>query len=138
MRMGEDGFLGRGFGFPVTAQAATGQFRESAGEEDIRQAVILILSTRKGERVMRPEFGCDIYNFMFGTMDTASIHLMEEAVLEALIRWEPRIRDIKVQGMLSGAGEGLMEFHIGYRVRSTNNIYNMVYPFFISEGTGGV
>lgn len=135
--MGEEGFLGRGFGFPVTAHFATGRFEESAGEEDIRQAIFLILSTRKGERVMRPEFGCDIYNFMFGTMDSTSIHLMEESVLEALIRWEPRIRDIEVTGSRAEDADGVIEFHIHYTVRSTNNVYNMVYPFFISEGMGG-
>lgn len=135
--MGGDGFLGRGFGFPVSVQAATGQFQESAGEEDIRQAVCIILATRKGERVMRPEFGCDIYNFMFGTMDDTSIHLMEEAVKEALMRWEPRIREIEVRGRLSGSYSGVIEFHIGYVVRSTNSKYNLVYPFYISEGAGG-
>lgn len=135
--MAQDGFLGRGFGFPVNVQTATGQFRESAGEEDIRQAIHLILSTRKGERVMRPEFGCDIYNFMFGTMDDTSIHLMEEAVTEALLRWEPRIRDLQVRAAMSGADTGVIEFHIQYVVRSTNSMYNMVYPFFMSEGTGG-
>lgn len=135
--MEEDGFLGRGFGFPVNVWPATGQFRESAGEEDIRQAIRLILSTRKGERVMRPQFGCDIYNFMFGTMDDTSIYLMEEAVLEALMEWEPRIRDITVRGVMSGTDSGAAEFHIQYTVRSTNSMYNMVYPFFISEGTGG-
>lgn len=135
--MGEEGFWGRGFGFPVKADSATGQITESAGEEDIRQAISIILSTRKGERVMRPEFGCDIYNFMFGTMDYTSIHLMEEAVLEALIRWEPRIRNIQVQGLPAQDEKGVVEFHIRYTVRTTNNMYNLVYPFFISEGTGG-
>lgn len=135
--MSGDDFLGRGFGFPVSVRNATGQFKESAGEEDIRQAICIILSTRKGERVMRPEFGCDIYNFMFGTMDDTSVYLMEEAMREALIRWEPRIRDIEVQGQLSQADSGVIEFHIAYVVRSTNSKYNMVYPFYISEGTGG-
>lgn len=136
--MDRDDFLGRGFGFPVSVRTATGQFKESAGEEDIRQAVCIILSTRKGERIMRPEFGCDIYNFMFGTMDDTSLHLMEEAIMEALIRWEPRIRDIEVHGGLSGSDSGVAEFHISYTVRSTNSRYNMVYPFYISEGTGGM
>lgn len=135
--MGNDGFLGRGFGFPVNVESATGQFKETDGEEDIRQSIVMILSTRKGERVMRPEFGCDIYNFMFGTMDYTSVHLMEEAILESLIRWEPRIRDIQVRGELSADEDGMIEFHIRYLVRSTNNVYNMVYPFFITEGAGG-
>lgn len=135
--MAEEGFWGRGFGFPVAVQPATGRISESAGEEDIRQAIIIILSTRKGERVMRPEFGCDLQNFMFGTMDYTSIHLMEEAVLEALVRWEPRIRDIEVRGEAARDKQGVIVFHISYLVRTTNNMYNLVYPFFISEGTGG-
>lgn len=136
--MGADDFLGRGVAFPFQVDAATGRIRETAGEEDIRQAVLIILSTRKGERVMRPDFGCDIYNFMFGTTDYTSLHLMEQAVLEALIRWEPRIRDIQVRAEAPQGQGGMVEFHIRYVVRTTNNMYNMVYPFYMSEGTGGV
>lgn len=135
--MSQDDFLGRGFSFPVQVDGATGRVRETAGEEDIWQAVNIILSTRKGERVMRPDFGCDIYNFMFGTMDYTSLHLMEQAVWEALVRFEPRIRDIQVEALIPEDGNGMVEIHIGYVVRSTNNMYNVVYPFYMNEGTGG-
>lgn len=135
--MKEYDFLGRGLGFPVASDLAAGRLRETAEEEDIRQAVYIILSTKKGERIMRPEFGCDIYNFMFGTMDYTSLHLMEQAVMEALIRWEPRIRDIQVRAAHGEEGPGRVLVQIGYVVRTTNNQYNIVYPFFISEGIGG-
>lgn len=135
--MGEYSFLGQGVWFPVESDPSTGRLRESPGEEDIRQAIRIILSTKKGERVMRPEFGCDICNFAFGTMDYTSLHLMEQAVTEALIRWEPRIRSLEVAAVPSEEKDGVVWIRISYLVRSTNNRYNMVYPFYLSEGMGG-
>lgn len=136
--MGIFNFLGNGMAFPVGTDPATGRFLESPEEEDIRQAIQIILSTKKGERVMRPEFGCDIYNFVFGTMDYTSLRQMEYTVMEALIRWEPRIRDMQVQAEPSEETEGVVLIEITYVVRTTNNRYNMVYPFYLSEGIGGI
>lgn len=135
--MKEYDFLGNGLSFPVECNPATGRFRETLEEEDIRQAVCIILSTKKGERIMRPEFGCGIYNFMFGTMDYTSMRLMEQAVTEALIRWEPRIRDVQASAETAEHDLGKVVVNIQYVVRTTNNRYNMVYPFFINEGMGG-
>lgn len=135
--MEEYDFLGRGFHFPVEPDRATGRIREVSAEDDIRQAVDIILSTKKGERIMHPEFGCQIHDFMFGTVDYTSLSLMEQSVRDALIRWEPRIRDNEVKVVSSSETEGVLLVHIGYTVRSTNNRYNMVYPFYISEGIGG-
>ena len=70
---------------------SSGRFRTAEHEEDIRQAIYIILMTRRGERVMRPEFGCGIHDFAFETMDYGTISQMEDSVREALIRWEPRI-----------------------------------------------
>ena len=131
MQQGE--FLGRGFSFPVSADPVTGRIKTVEYEEDIRQAIYLILMTRKGERVMRPEFGCGIHDFAFESMDFGTVSRMEESVREALILWEPRIRDIEVN-ITSGEKEGMMEIHIRYVVRSTNNPYNLVYPFYLNEG----
>ncbi len=135
--MREFDFLGNGVSFPVLCDPATGRFRESPEEEDIRQAIQIILSTQKGERVMRPDFGCDIFNYVFGTMDYGSLRMMENTVTEALIRWEPRIHNLEVKSEVSAEMEGVVNFQISYLVRSTNNRYNMVYPFYMSEGTGG-
>ncbi len=128
-------FLGRGFKFPVQVDPATGRMMTSSYEEDIREAVYLILMTRKGERVHSPEFGCGIYDYAFGTMDFTSLKEMERSVEEALVLWEPRIRAIDVEVSLTEE-EGKLEVRVGYVVRATNNPYNLVFPFFINEGFG--
>lgn len=126
-------FLGKGFGFPVSVDPISGRIKTAEYEEDIQQAIYLILMTRKGERVMRPEFGCGIHDFSFASMDFATISQMEDSVREALILWEPRIRDIQVKvGHHQTAGK--LEIEIQYVVRSTNNPYNLVYPFYLNEG----
>lgn len=135
--MAEHGFLGNGLGFPVRCDPATGRMIEAPEEEDIRQSIHIILSTKRGERVMRPEFGCDIYNYAFGTVDYTTLRLMEKAVTEAIIRWEPRICNLGIRALAAGSGDGLVTFQITYNVRSTNNRFNIVYPFYLSEGTGG-
>lgn len=132
-------FLGRGFKFPIQADEATGRMMTSAYEEDIREAVYLILMTRKGERIRNPEFGCRIHEFTFAAMDYTSQKEMERSVEEALILWEPRIRDIEVhisEGTPNDPREGVLEIAIDYVVRTTNNPYNLVFPFYINEGFG--
>lgn len=132
------GFLGKGLAFPVAPEPATGRLRERSGEEDIREAVGIILGTRKGERVMRPEFGCRIHEYVFGTMDYDTLRQMEGAVTEALILWEPRIEEIQVRADPDSDRDGTVLLTVAYRVRSTNNQYNLVFPFYMSEGAGGV
>lgn len=129
-------FLGVGFHFPIQVEEATGKMKTVSLEEDIVQAIPIILMTRKGERVMRPEFGCDIYNYAFDTTDYTTLVQMENAVRDALIRWEPRITDIKVHIDDSQEKEGTLLIEITYRVRSTNNPFNLVYPFYLNEGMG--
>lgn len=126
-------FLGRGFGFPVSVDPISGRIKTAEYEEDIQQAIYLILMTRKGERVMRPEFGCGIHDFSFAAMDFSTISQMEDSVREALILWEPRIRDIEVT-ISHQQTAGKLEIAIQYVVRSTNNPYNLVYPFYLNEG----
>ena len=130
--MGEGSFLGKGFAFPLSVDPVTGRMRTAEYEEDIRQAIYIILMTRKGERVMRPEFGCSIHDFAFGSMDYETRSGIERAVTEALILWEPRITDIEVRAYRAEAG--VVNISVSYVVRSTNNPYNLVYPFYISEG----
>lgn len=106
----------------------------SSNEENIKDSVRIIIGTRKGERVMEPEFGCRIWDYSFETMNYTTLHAMKNEVESSLIRWEPRITDIQVDISDEKAGEGLLLIHVGYTVRSTNNLYNMVYPFYINEG----
>ena len=130
--MNSSEFLGKGFAFPLGVDPVTGRMKMAEYEEDIRQAIYIILMTRKGERVMRPEFGCDIHNYSFSGADFESLSGIEEAVREALILWEPRITDVEVHAYAAEGGK--LNIGISYVVRSTNNPYNLVYPFYINEG----
>jgi phage baseplate assembly protein W len=126
-------FLGRGWKFPVNVNAK-GEIEMSEHEEDIKEAIWIILSTSKGERVMRPDFGCGIYEFVFATINTATLGMIEASVREALTLWEPRIELINVNVSAEQAAEGKLLISIDYRVRMTNNEFNLVYPFYMKEG----
>ena len=104
----------------------------AAYEESVRQAIWIILGTAKGERVMRPEFGCGIYDLVFELNSASTAGRVAQAVREALLEFEPRIdvRDIQVQSQ--NGGEVLL-ISIDYEVRATNNVFNLVYPFYLER-----
>lgn len=127
-------FLGTGWAFPLQVNAL-GQVSMSQYEQDIKEAIWIILSTRKGERVMRPDFGCGIQDFAFAVMNTSTLTLVETSVREALTLWEPRIEvsDVKISTEKMDIGQLII--NIDYKVRTTNNRFNLVYPFYLKEGT---
>lgn len=124
-------FLGHGWAFPVQP-APTGDVELAAYDEDVRQAVLLILQCNHGERVMRPDFGADLQRFVFEPVATTTFALLQHAVQQALVLWEPRI-DVMDVTVRSGAPAQLL-VEIAYRVRATNTFYNLVYPFYLLEG----
>lgn len=126
-------FLGVGLKFPVQVDKNTGRMMTSFYEEDIQEAIRIILSTRKGERVRNPRFGCGIHEYMFDTMDFTTISAIRHEVEMALVLWEPRIENIEVS-VDTREEEGVIFIEIGYVVRSTNSPFNMVLPFYINEG----
>lgn len=126
-------FLGQGWAFPVGVDAG-GKIKISREEEDIRQAIWIILSTAKGERVMRPDFGCGIHDYVFASINTASVALIENSVREALTLWEPRIEVTGVQVSTENVAKGELLVSVDYKVRTTNNRFNLVYPFYLTEG----
>lgn len=126
-------FLGRGLHFPIEADPVTGRLKESSYEENIKESIYLIVMTRKGERVMRPDFGCDIVTYMFDNMDYTALTMMRHAVEEAVIRWEPRVTDIEVKIEEMEQTHNAVEIQIAYRVRATNNPFNLVFPFYLEE-----
>lgn len=130
------GFLGVGWKFPIEVDEMTGRIRMSGYEDDIKESIEIIMKTRKGERMMRPDFGCGLSNYVFETIDDSAIARMEQEVSEALIIWEPRIKDIRVKVTRSEEYEGRMDIAVSYAVRSTNNLFNMVYPYYLNEGLG--
>ena len=125
-------FLGVGWKFPVNVDAR-GNIQMSEYEEDIKEAIWIILATSKGERVMRPDFGSGIYEYVFAPINTATTSLVENSVRDALTIYEPRIELINVEVSTEKADEGKLLISIEYRVRSTNNEFNLVYPFYLTE-----
>ena len=100
-------------------------------EEDIRESICIILSTAKGERVTQPDFGCELHNLVFQTIDTATLDRVERIVREALTSHEPRIEVVKVNAAID---EGRLLINIMYRILSTNYLYEAVYPLYLTEG----
>lgn len=126
-------FLGVGWKFPVKADYNS-KIAMSSYEEDIKEAIKIILWTKKGERVMRPDFGCGIHNLIFASINTTAISSVENSIREALLMWEPRIELIKVTVSQEQSEEGKLLIGIDYRIRVTNNRFNLVYPFYLNEG----
>jgi len=124
-------FLGVGWAFPVKLDGE-GAFERAQHEESVRQSIWTILGTAKGERVMRPEFGCGIYDLVFEVNDAATAGKVVQAVREALLAFEPRIdvRDVQVRPEQQGE---VMLISIDYEVRATNNAFNLVYPFYLER-----
>ena len=131
----EHNFLGRGWKFPIEVDATTGRILLVEHEEDIAEAIRLIIWTAKGERVMRPDFGCDIHNFVFERTNPTTLRFMEAAVREAIMQWEPRVHEIDVKIETDAIDSGKLTINVKYEVRTTNNLFNQVYPFYIHEGT---
>jgi len=126
-------FLGIGWKYPVKVDENK-QIALSRYEEDIKEAIRIILGTAKGERVMRPDFGCGIHELVFAPINTSTMSLVENTVREALTTWEPRIELIKVEVSPEASEEGKLLVSIDYSVRATNVRFNLVYPFYIREG----
>jgi uncharacterized protein len=127
-------FLGVGWAFPP-AMAADGKPAEAAYEEDIRQAIRIILGTNPGERVMRPDFGAGLSTFVFEPVNTTTMALLQTRVQTALVAWEPRI-DVEAVSVTTDADErNRLLIDMTYRVRATNTVHNLVYPFYLEEGT---
>jgi uncharacterized protein len=122
--------IGSGLAFPLQVDRRGG-IALARDETDIEQAIELILATAPGERPMRPEFGCGVHDFVFDSIDATTVGKMELAIRDALDRWEPRVVVETVEFNLDEVAEGRLIIDIGYRVRVTNTMRNLVYPFYV-------
>lgn len=127
-------FLGVGWSFPVTPDVAAQDVARSEYEEDIRQAIRIILETNPGERVMRPDFGSGLLAMVFEPVNFTTRALVKQRVEQALVVWEPRIDVREVTVTVNGSARNRLDIDIGYQVRATNTFYNLVYPFYLQEG----
>jgi phage baseplate assembly protein W len=126
-------FLGIGWAFPVQEDKNKEDITLAVYEEDIRQALLIILETNHGERVMRPDFGANLHALVFEPINTTTLALTRHQVQEAITLWEPRVDTITVQ-VMAEPSLGRLMIDISYRVRQTNTFYNLVYPFYLQEG----
>ena len=129
-------FLGRGFSFPPKIDPTTGKFVMAEAEEDIQQSIYIILMTRLKERAMLPKFGTDLSSYIYDVPDPTFENLLCMEVLNALVKYEHRIRDIDVSIDDINLAKGTIYIRIKYFVRATNNPNNLVFPYSIEEGIG--
>lgn len=130
-------FLGRGLKFPLQVDARTGKIAMVSGEEDIKEAIGIILRTGRGERVMRPDFGTRTMEYAFDPLSSAATQGIAYDIARHLAEQEPRITDVEVTCEKLDQLNGTVVINVAYTVRSTNNRYNHVYPFYITEGSEG-
>jgi uncharacterized protein len=123
-------FLGRGISFPMRVDQS-GSIAFSASTASIDSAIRMVLLTAPGERVMRPQFGCRIWDLLFEPINANTLGLMAEAVRDAIGQWEPRaeLEDVVVEP--DPAQPARVLINIKYRVKATNDRRNLVYPFYV-------
>jgi len=127
--MGAD-FLGVGWTSPVKLNE-NGQIKMARYEDCVRQSILMILGTAKGERIMRPDFGCGMHDLVFANNSPGTIGQVISEVRQALIQWEARIDLLEVDAYPDETQPNRLLIQINYQVRTTNNRFNLVYPFYL-------
>jgi uncharacterized protein len=135
-------FLGRGWKYDFSEEKGKkitkkiypkkGKVCTSEGEDSIRESIALILSTARGERVMRPDFGCKLNEIMFAANSMSTATLARSYVEEALLNWEPRIEVLDVS-VTPRPTEAIMDISIDYLIKTSNSKANLVYPFYLES-----
>ena len=123
-------FLGVGWTSPAKPDE-NGQIMVAKYEDAVRQSIEMILSTAKGERVMRPDFGCEIHDKVFSPNSSGTVGQIVSDVRSALIKWEPRIDVLDVDTIPDSSQPNVILIQVNYQIRTTNNIFNLVYPFYL-------
>lgn len=128
-------FTGRGWSFPPEFDRSNRNIVMTAGREDIEQSLEILLGTIRGERVMRPDYGSNLDEMMFESFDQSMKTYLVQSVETAILYHEPRIEPLRIELNESEISKGKILIEIEYRIRATNSRFNMVYPFYIEEGT---
>lgn len=129
----EPQFLGSGWRFPLQV-TARGTIARSSRERRVEESIYLILATARGERVMRPDFGCGIHDLVFESNNAMTRSRIVDDVRNALLEYEPRIDVLTVEATSTPEEPNLVLIRVDYQIRSTNSAQNLVYPFYLSEG----
>lgn len=131
----EKSYLGVGWSFPPRFDELRRDVVMVAEEDDIRQSLHILLSTRPGERVMDPLFGCRLQESLYEPLTTTLKTYVKDLIYHAILDYEPRIKLEDVYMEESPDTEGLIHIYLDYTIRSTNTRTNMVYPFYREEAT---
>ncbi len=123
-------FIGKGVSFPLRVDQS-GSIAMTGGADDIDASIRMVLLTAPGERLMRPEFGCRIWELVFEPINANTLGLMGEAVREAVARWEPRVQVEDIEIEPEPGAIGAVNIRIDYQVKATNDRRNLVYPFYV-------
>jgi phage baseplate assembly protein W len=126
-------FIGRGWAFPLRVDS-TGGIALVSREQEIEEAIRLVLGTSPGERPMRPEFGCRIHDYLFASADSETASSIAGEVRAALLRWEPRIDVSDVQVTMDARNPALLYIDVRYSIKATNDRRNLVFPFYVIPG----
>jgi phage baseplate assembly protein W len=125
-----DNLVGAGVAFPLRVDARGG-LALSRSHDDVDEAIRLIVGTAKGERPMRPEFGCGIHDYVFEAIDSYTLGRIDYEIRLSLDRWEPRIDINDIEFDTSEAELGKLIIDISYSLRATSDVRNLVYPFYL-------
>ena len=128
-------FLGRGWSFPPKFNRSLRSVEMLEYEADVASSLEVLLGTMRGERVMLPQYGCNLDELVFESLDTRIKTLMEDKIESAILYHEPRIELEKVRIDDSRELEGVVLIEVTYRIRTTNTRFNFVYPYYKLEGT---
>jgi len=130
---GNEAFLGKGWSFPPEFFASGAEVEMVSDEEDIQQSLYILFGTSLNERVMFSSYGCELSRYLFEEIDNALVNSLTGIIEDAILSYEPRITANAVNVGQSSDEAGLLLISIQYTVNATNNRYNMVYPFYITE-----
>lgn len=128
-------YLGKGWDFPPKFLKNQGEIKLISDIEDIESSLQIIITTRRGERVMRPKFGCDLTDQIFENLSATQMTIMKNRIKEAIIIYEPRVEVIKISLDTQNFLEGKFLIKIEYIIRATNTRRNIVFPYYITEAT---
>lgn len=128
-------YLGKGWDFPPKFLKNQGEIKMISDIEDIESSLQIIITTRRGERVMRPKFGCDLTDQIFENLSATQMTIMKNRIKEAIIIYEPRVEVIKIALDTQNFLEGKFLIKIEYLIRATNTRRNIVFPYYITEAT---
>ncbi len=134
IKIDENSFLGRGWSFPPVFSRGENSVQMVDEEEDIRQSLVILLSTIKGERVMQPDFGANMEDLLFEPLTVSFAKKISDQIERAILFYEPRIKTDDISFNQDNEN-GLVEIRIDYTIIATNNRRNIVYPYYLNEGT---